>query len=257
MLAEDYYVLAYESEYGRVFDGDDDLETLINELAPIKNDALEPYTVTIGGGYARLNLYAVKQYLSASNILSLISLTARQGSSDGLERKISLIRRSGMLGILPSSAAYVDGCDGEVKHSPLYKHLYGASYRIISSDISPIIPALCLVSEALGKAETVTVALDGRKGSGKSFASKVMKTVFASETECGKLVITEGSGVFGSGNYDVKVYFDTDEDTRKMRIIENGGEPAYVRYETEIKPVEDGYIEKYEPAINCDLVIRT
>ncbi|MBE6583046.1 MAG: hypothetical protein E7648_07275 [Ruminococcaceae bacterium] len=257
MMAEDYYTLAYESEYGEVFDGDNDAQVLLDELNKTKTDVLEPFTVTIGGGYARLNLAPIKAYLSADNILSLMSLTPKEGSSDGLDRKISLIRRSSVMGILPQNARDVDKCEGSVTHSAPYKRLYGASYRIISSDISPVIPGLCLISEALGKAEKVIVALDGRKASGKSFACKVISTVFASEIETGKLVINDGFGSFGSGNYDIKLYFDTDEDSRRMRIIEAGGDVAWVKYESDTRPEEDAYIEKYEPAINCDLVIRT
>ncbi len=257
MMAEDYYALAYESEFGIVFDGDGDGDGLLNELNAVKSDALEPFTVTIGGGYARLNLAPIKKYLSVDNILTLMSLTAKNGSTDGFERKVSLIRRSGVMGILPSSARDVDGYEGQPSHSPLYKRLYGASYRIISADLSPIIPALCLVSEALGKAERVSVALDGRKASGKSFASNVIATVFKSDIEAGKLIISDAFGSLGDGNYDVKLYFDTDEETRRMRIIEAGGDVAWLKYDSETKSLEDAYIEKYEPAINCDLVIRT
>ncbi len=257
MTAEDYYVLAYESEYGVVFEGDNDVQLLLDELNKIKTDVLEPFTVTIGGGYARLNLAPIKAYLSVDNILSLMSMTAKEGSSDGLNRKISLIRRSGVMGILPQNTRDVDKCEGNVTHSALYKHLYGASYRIISAELSPLIPALCLISEALGKAEKVTVALDGRKASGKSYAAKSISTVFASEIESGNLLITDGFGSFGDGDYDIKLYFDTDEETRKMRIIEAGGDVAWAKYESDTRPEEDAYIEKYEPAISCDLVIRT
>jgi hypothetical protein len=161
------------------------------------------------------------------------------------------------MGILPVSTKNVDKFSGEVSHSPLYKRLYGAFYRIISAELSPLIPALCLISEALGKAEMVSLAFDGRKGSGKSFACKVVSTVFVSEIEAGKLVISDGFGSFGSENHDIKLYLDTDEESRKIRIIEAGGDIAWLRYESEIRPQEDAYIEKYEPAINCDLVIRT
>ena len=257
MTAEDYYALAYESEYGKVYDGDDDVQTLLDELDKVRSDALEPFTVTIGGGYARLNLAPIKKYLSADNILTLTSMTEKCGSGDGLERKVSLIRRSGVMGILPMNARDVDKCDGKPEHSPLYKRLYGASYRIISADMSPIIPALCLVSEALGKAEKVTVAIDGRKASGKSFASKVISTVFADDVDTGKLIISDSFGSFVDGDHDIKLYFDTDEESRKMRIVELGGDVAWAKYESEMRPKEDLYIEKFEPAINCDLVIRT
>jgi hypothetical protein len=213
MTAEDYYILAYESEFGVVFDGDDDVEGLIKELNDVKSDALEPFTVTIGGGLSRLNLAPIKKYLSADNILALMKLTPKRGSADGLQWKLSLIRRSGVTGILPACCRDVDKCEGKISHSPLYKRLYGASYRIISADISPIIPALCLVSEALGKAESVSLAIDGRKASGKTFASRVIAAVFESDALSGKLIINDRFGSFFDGNSDIKLYFDTDEES--------------------------------------------
>ncbi len=258
MTAEDYYILAYESEFGRVYDGDDDVEALLSELKPIKSDALEPFTVTIGGGYARMNLSPVKPYLSAQNILSLMAFTPKSGSSEGLDRKLSLIRRSGVMGILPQNACDVDKLQGKVCHSAIYKRLYGASYRIISVETAPLIPALCLISEALGKAEKVSVALDGRKASGKSHAATIISSVFANEIDAGMLFISDAFGSFGGGeSYDIKLYFDADEETRRTRIALLGGENALTKYESEIRPTEDAYIEKYEPLVNCDLVIRT
>lgn len=258
MTAEDYYALAYESEFGIVFDGDCDVSTLTKELEAVKSDALEPFTVTIGGGYARLNLAPIKMYLSADNIISLVSLTDKSGSYEGLSRKLSLIHRSSIMGIIPTSGRDVDKCEGEVSHSPIYKRLYRACYRIISAELSPLIPALCLVSEALGKAETVSLAIDGRKASGKSFASKVISAIFAEDVETNRLVISDAFGSFNDGkSYDIKFCFDTDDETRRMRIIDLGGDIAWDNYEKEIRLIEDAYIEKYEPAINCDLVIRT
>lgn len=258
MTAEDYYILAYESEFGRVYDGDDDTDALLNELKPIKSDALEPFTVSIGGGYARLNLSPIKPYLSSHNILSLMALATKEGSGEGLDRKLSLIRRSGIMGILPKSACGADKFSGQISHSAVYKRLYGTAYRIISVETAPIVPALCLISEALGKAEKVSVALDGRKASGKSYACKVISEVFDTEIETGNLTITDEFGSFGSlRNYDIKLYFDTDEESRRSRIVLADGEIALSKYESEIRPNEDTYIEKFEPALSCDLVIRT
>ncbi len=256
MTGEDYYALAYESEFGRVYDGDDCLEALAPDLDSVKTDALEPFTVAIGGGYSRLNFAPIKQYLSAENVRTLISLTAREGSEDGLKRKTSLISRSAKMGILPSEAEGIAECGDEPHHSALYKRLYGASYRIIEGDLAPLIPALCLISEALGKAEAVSVALDGRSGSGKTFAHNTIAAVFASEYG-NRLSVKNCFGSFTDGNsYDIKIFFDTDEEERRLRITERGGEGAYEKYQSEIRPLEDAYIEKNEPAINCDLVIK-
>ncbi len=258
MLAEDYYALAYESEYGRVYSGDDDIEAVVNDLKSTKTDALEPFTVAIGGGYSRLNLAPIKAYLSAENIISLMKSDVREGSDEGFQRKLLLIRRSGAMGILPTAASEIGKCDGEPQHSALYKRLYGASYRIVPSETAPIVPALCLISEALGKAGKASVAIDGRACSGKTFAAKIISSVFASETSDGRLVINDSFGSSSEASPDaIKLFFDTDEDERQLRMVERSGESAWQNYLSSIRPNEDAYIEKYEPAINCDLVIRT
>ncbi len=258
MKAQDYYALAYESEYGQIFDGDCDLDTLIAELDKTKTDALEPFTVTIGGGYSRLNLAPIKHYLSARNIIALASMAHKQGSPDGLQRKLSLISRSGKMGLVPPDAIDVNNADGSVAHSALYKHLYGASYRIIPSDVASVVPALCLISEALGKAETVRVALDGRRGSGKSFVHDVISAVFKTEYDGGYLVISNAFSSFINGvSYDLKFYIEADEETRRMRIIERGGESEWEKYVNEELPCENEYIKENEPSLQCDLVIRT
>ncbi len=257
MTAEDYYALAYESEFGRTCLGDDDADALLNELKAIKADSLEPFTVSIGGGYARLDLSPIKPYLSAGNILALMSLTSREGSDEGLERKVSLIHRAAVMGILPSAASDIGKCEGEPKHSAVYKRLYGASYRIIDESLSAIVPALCLISEALGKAENVTVLIDGREGSGKGFGAFVINEVFKSEAALGRLSVMAKFGAFECcSDSDIKLFFDTDEESRRLRIIERGGENAWDKYQSETRACEDGYIEKFAPQLNCDIVVR-
>jgi hypothetical protein len=258
MKAEDYYALAYESEFGQVFEGDCELEALTTLLEKTKTDALEPFTVTIGGGYSRLNLAPVKHYLSVQNIIALASMAHKQGSTDGLQRKLSLISRSGKMGLIPPNAIDADNCDSSSSHSALYTHLYGASYRIIPSDVASVVPALCLISEALGKAETVRIALDGRRGSGKGFVYDVISRVFKTEYDGGCLKISNAFSSFINGvSYDLKFYIETDEDTRMMRVIERGGESEWEKYINEERPYEYEYLKENEPSLQCDLVIRT
>ncbi len=258
MEAQDYYSLAFESEFGVVFHGDDDVDALISELDKVKNDSLEPFSVEIGGGYSRMNLAAIKPYLGPSTILKMTEMSRRgDGSDEGLKRKLSLISRSAKMGILPSAAVGVTECSS-TGHSPVYRYNYGASYRIVSREIANLIPALCLISEALGKAGKARVAIDGRAVSGKTEAKRMIESIFSDEVKTGALRVNEGAYILASGEeFDIKLYFDTTAETRRMRLLEKGGEMAVTDYLNNILPEEERYIAERSPALLCDLVIGT
>ena len=258
MTAQDYYALAFESEFGVAFFGDDDLDTLIGELQKVKNDSLEPCSVDIGGGYSRMNLAAVKQYLGPSTILRMTNMSRRcDGSDDGLKRKLSLISRSAKMGILPAAAEGACRCT-DTGHSPVYRYSYGASYRIVSYELARLIPALCLISEALGRGGSARVGIDGRAVSGKTWAKETIEQIFSDEVEGGALTVTEGAYILrDSTEYDVKLYFDTTPEVRRMRLIGKGGEKAVSDYLNDILPEEEKYIAECSPALSCDLIVGT
>lgn len=253
MLGQDYSCIAYESEFGsRDINEESPFENLVNELNAIKTDALEPMTVEIGGGYSRLNLPPVKQYLSADLIYKMMEMCEGGGDKYGYLRKLSLIQRSSQMGILPEEAFRV--CDDEPPlHSQLYTKLYGASYRIIPSDVAPIVPAMCLISEAISKSGGARVGIDGTVASGKTWAAELIKKLFDG---C-NVSVTEGRGVLMTEKeFDVSLFLYTDKQTRLLRIMERGGEEAASDYTKNGEALDEELLSA-ESGIAPDLVIKT
>ncbi|MBE6636387.1 MAG: hypothetical protein E7618_01130 [Ruminococcaceae bacterium] len=187
MKPEDYVKLAFQSEFGcghLLTDREAALSYLREEMSQLTADILEPLTVEIGGGFSRLNLRAAIRHLSPEMIFAMLERSAAPtGTKEGFDRKISLIRRSAKLGILP--------CDGEAvasyaaslgdhlpSHSALYKRLYGASYRVITTEMARLAPMIAMISEAYYKAGRLHIAIDGRAASGKSTAAQVIAELF-------------------------------------------------------------------------------
>lgn len=257
MRAEDYACLAYDSEFGNGSISDENavISALMSDLEGTKTDALEPFTVDIGGGFSRLNLAPTKQFFSAYDYLFLMKKTPSQGTERGYNRKLSLISRSAKMKLIPETGADAEVFVGQKPtHSSIYKRFYGASYRIISSELAPLIPALCLISEALGKSGKVSVGIDGREGSGKTYAANLIREMFSSYN------VTVTAGLYtlkDPSKYDVKLFMNTDNDTRHLRLLERGGEAAYEEYKEKIMPDEERYFSEYSPWISSDLTITT
>lgn len=187
MEAQDYVKLAFQSEFGcghLLSDREAALTYLRDEMDAVKSDALEPFTVTVGGGFARLNLAAVKRFLSPELVYSMFEKSASPvGSKEGFARKISLMRRASLLGIIPCNGDAIARAaeelgDGIPSHSARYKRLYGASYRLVTDTYAVLVPAVCLIADALAKAGRITVGIDGRAASGKTTAATLLADLF-------------------------------------------------------------------------------
>jgi len=183
----DYVKLAYQCEFGcnhLLADREAAYKALLEEWNAVHPDILEPLTVDIGGGYARLNLAAAKRSMTPELVFAMQERSIRQGGTqDGFKRKISLIQRSAKMGILPCDgnavASYAESIGGGMpRHSARYKHLYGANYRIISTEMALIAPLCLLLSDAGGKADRINVALDGCAASGKTMVASMLADLF-------------------------------------------------------------------------------
>ncbi len=183
----DYVKLAYQSEFGcghLIHDREAAYQALLEEWNTVRPDVLEPLTVDIGGGYARLNLAAAKRSMTPELVFAMLEKSTRDdGSQEGFKRRISLIRRSAKMGILPCDgeavAAYAETLgNGMPRHSARYKRLYGAHYRIVSTEMAAIAPLCLLLSDAGGKADRINVAIDGRAASGKTTVAALLADLF-------------------------------------------------------------------------------
>ena len=57
--------------------------------------------------------------------------------------------------------------------------------------------------------------------------------------------------------YDLRVFFNTDEESRRLRLLERGGEALLTRFEKEWLPLERSYIDAFAPQLSCDLSVFT
>ena len=188
MQPQDYAKLAFQSEFGcghLLTDREAAYRYLCEELDAVKSDILEPMTVDIGGGYARLNLRAVKTLLPPDIIFRLFEMSCEKvGSEEGYRRKLTLIVKSAKLGIIKADPFVLETCFSQMteagipSHSALYKRKYGASYRLIKSELAALVPACVLIYDAQRKAGRIQVAIEGRAATGKTTAAGYLAKIF-------------------------------------------------------------------------------
>ncbi len=187
MEACDYVKLAYQCEFGcghLLIDREAAYQHLLDEWNQVSTDGLEPLTVDIGGGYARLNLAAAKRCMTPELVFSMLEKSvAASGSREGFERKIRNISRAAAMGILPCNGdevvAYAMSLGEDLPtHSARYRHLYGANYRVITAEMATVAPICMLLSDAGRKAERINVAIEGRAASGKTTVAGLLAELF-------------------------------------------------------------------------------
>lgn len=187
MEACDYVKLAYQCEFGcghLLTDREAAYRLLLEEWDKISTDGLEPLTVDIGGGYARLNLAAAKRCMTPELVFSMFEKSvSASGSREGFERKIRNMQRAAMMGILPCNGdeivAYAESLGDKLpSHSARYRHLYGASYRVITTEMATVAPICMLLADAGRKADRINVAIDGCAAAGKTTIAGILGSLF-------------------------------------------------------------------------------
>lgn len=186
MMPQDWYKLTFQSEFGcghLLTDGA--RERLSAELDSVEYDISVPLAVDIGGGYSRLDLRAVKGHLSTETVFKLFDMSSESnGSADGFERKLSLTVRAAKLGIIKADAnileAFFLSADRNIlpSHSEAFKMHYGASYRIIKSQYSALVPALMLIEKFSSVKDRINIAVEGKSAAGKSETSSLLTALY-------------------------------------------------------------------------------
>ncbi len=110
-----------------------------------------------------------------------------------------------------------------VSHSDTYRNAYKPSYRVISSALVPLFPAILEINELLksGK-KCVTAGIDGRAASGKTTAAELL------------------SGIFGGEVIHMDDFFLPLELRTPARFEEKGGNIHYERFTEEVSPHLNG-----------------
>lgn len=187
MEACDYVKLAYQSEFGcghLLTDREAAYAMFLEEWDAVSTDALEPLTVTIGGGYARLNLAAAKLCMPPELVFSMFEMSVSgRGTKEGFDRKIRNMQRAAKMGILLCNGdeivQYASTLGNQLpSHSARYRRLYGAHYRLITAELAAIAPLCMLLSDAGRKADRINVAIEGRAASGKTTVAALLGKLF-------------------------------------------------------------------------------
>ena len=159
------------------------LSMLRGEFEQIKqNEAvtLEP----IGNGLGRINLAGLDASgwtLEALNNLFVYGANVNRGTSEGLRRRLRVLRECAEEGKMPFSAETLGAClaDWEAAGRPLFRHstryrtAYHPAYRVVPVSFWPLLDAL-----ARRRGERTILAIEGNSGAGKSSLSAMLQAVF-------------------------------------------------------------------------------
>ena len=184
MRPRDYGKLAYQSEFGAEHLMSDETavsQRLLEEWngVPVSTEYRGPED--IGGGLCRFYLWDTADKKLATDVLvKLFILTAkkRQGSADGLEKKLSVLEKLPVPGMEEWLVQYrAQGCP-PVRHSEEYRQAYAPRYRLLKREYARFFPILLETAKVLRDRGEAVVAIDGRCGSGKTTLSALMEQIF-------------------------------------------------------------------------------
>lgn len=230
MQPADVVKLLYQSEYAgghMISNPAESLTRLIIELRGIKpcdaSEALEH----IGGGLCRLHLAALPALgLEPQTLNRLFVATANtaKGSPERFDEKLDEFLaccRSGELHFNISEVeSYVrdyraKGCP-TVSHSDPYRAAYAPAYRVVKAAYCRYIEVFRRIDALLNEKASVTVAIDGSSGAGKSSLAMLLAEAY----DC---------NVFHTDDF-----FLPPERKTAQRLAEPGGNVDYERLKSEV-----------------------
>ena len=220
MQTQDCVKLLYQSEFGGghlLTDPDAALARLRAELETRPRPADVPPVEPIGGGLARLHLWAVEAHrLQPETVLGLFRLAcAPRGSMDGLLEKLARLEEA-FPEMRGDVAAYrAAGCPA-VHHSAAFRKAYAPAYRLAPAEAQRFLPLFCAIDRLMAEKPFVRVAIDGNCASGKSTLGALLESVY-------------GANLFHMDDYFLPFARKTPE-----RLAEPGGNVDYERFLAEI-----------------------
>ena len=184
MQPQDFGKLAFQSEFGPehlVTDREKALGWIINEYTQAAED-VRTAPESIGNGLCRYHLAAMTDPERDAEVLTdLFIRTAKehQGTQGGLAERLSHIEGLDIPGMTEWLEAYREkGCPA-VHHSAEFNALYHPHYRLLKAEYALYFPAIARITALLKTGKPVTVAVDGRCGSGKTTLSALLQKLFS------------------------------------------------------------------------------
>lgn len=186
MQPQDAVKLIYQNEFGPghlVADQSQGFAFFQKEQAGAPSGA--PLFEPIGGGLCRIYLGpAAASGLAAETVYRMFLHCAGipRGSKEGLEQKLLW----GMPPEMPFSREalenYLKSYRGEgypmVRHSEIYRERYRPAYRLVEEQCAAYWRFFAAIDQLLKQKGTVTVAIDGNSGAGKSSLASLAESVY-------------------------------------------------------------------------------
>ena len=231
MEITDAVKLIYQNEFGgghMISDANASLAYLENEYAGLSASESADLFENIGNRILRMNIAAVnKRQLQLLNRLFVLSANSVKGRMDAFEEKLltltQLCENEPALFSVEALAAYLDtyrerGCP-PVSHSATYRKAYTPAYRIVCEKYAGFWPLLAEIARKLDESGRVTVAIDGKCGSGKTTLASIIGEVFADK---------------GTSTIAMDDFFLPPEKRTPKRYQEPGGNVDYERFYDEV-----------------------
>jgi thymidylate kinase len=192
MQPADMVKMLYQSEYAGghlITDPAGSLSRLILECRGLKARAAKHAFEDIGGGLYRLHLAALSALgLEPQTLNRLFVATANtaKGSTQSFSNKLDTFLASCRSGEqffnFADAEAYVrnyraQGCP-PVSHSSAYRAAYAPAYRVVKAAYCRYIEVFRCIDTLLDDKASVTVAIDGSSGAGKSSLAALLAEVY-------------------------------------------------------------------------------
>jgi uridine kinase len=218
------------------------LKMLKTELEGVEYDKNVPLYDDIGGGFARINLAAVKGLLSPETVNKIFVLSAnshKEKKPAEFEGELEKLKSADYLPFdKEETRGFIDkyislGCP-PLSHSEIYRKKYAPHYRVADIKYAEALPLFIETENVLSKKGRAVVGIDGMAAAGKTTLSKTFSEVY----DC---------NVFHCDDY-----FLRPEQRTASRLAETGGNIDYERMKSEIFDrifTEDDFsVRKY----NCE-----
>lgn len=181
----------------------------------------------IGNNLCRINLAQIKDEgitLDTLNHFFVYTSNQKHGSISGFEQKLATLLELCQQNMLPFSSTevtqylktYKSKGYPPVSHSETYRQAYSPHYRVVDIRFKHYYPLLCQIERLLKSNKTITLAIDGNSGSGKSSLASLLKAIY----DC---------NVFHMDDF-----FLSSEQKTLERLGEAGGNVDYVRFKNEV-----------------------
>lgn len=243
MQPQDVVKLTYQHVFGNghlVNERDVSLDFLKKEYETVKfshqgEDLSKiPFAEHLGNWYSRVNLLRIEneEQLETLNDVFIASAKLGGGNVEYFLSRLYFLREVASYGMFEFSYEEMDEYLAEyerlgyppVHHSTRYKEFYDPAYRVIDTRYIRLFPLIERIRKLLSEKEKVVVAIDGKSGSGKSFAAELLAFVFDASV------------------IHMDDFFLPPEKRTKERYEEPGGNVHYERFRDEVAR----YIKKNE-----------